>query len=113
MHTKRLPNLVLGVATVLPVPIWLSMFIAVGVAAPENYNPPPLLGVGAVLLFGAVTFIPLIVLVLDAMRNQQLSESQRTQWVLILVLLAGFTMPIYFWQYRWPRVKAASEASPA
>ena len=43
-------NALLGVATFLPVPVWLTFFVLVFAAAPENYEPPLLLGLGVVAL---------------------------------------------------------------
>lgn len=84
----------------LPVPVWV-VSVAVGVAAGEDI--PPTLGIGIVVMFCLVTFVPMGVLMWDALHSPRVPERERTMWFLVLLFLAVFAMPFYYSRYRRPR----------
>lgn len=108
---KTWKNATVGIATVLPIPIWTVTFFAAFGRDTDSESVPAWVP-WAMLAWAVITFGTLVLLVFDAMRNDRLSDSQRTQWILILIFLAVFTMPIYFWQYRWRAVVNSAGRRP-
>jgi hypothetical protein len=96
---RRTFELLLGIATLLPIPIFLTFVITL-VAAPPADGEFPLVPALLMLAWTLVNFIPAIILAVDA--NQHDAPS----WTVLLVLFGGFVTPVYFWTRRWPRVKS-------
>jgi hypothetical protein len=101
--SRRLFELSLGASTLLPIPIFV-VFVAVLVAAPPADGEFPIVPAVLMLLWTLVNFVPAIVLAVDANQDRSLSDSQRTTWTIMIVILGGLITPVYFWAHRWPRV---------
>ena len=102
--SRRVFEVCLGVATLLPIPIFLT-FVALLIASPPADGEFPVAALLLMLLWTMVNFIPAIVLAVDANQNRSLSDTQRTTWTVLLILFGGFVTPVYYWTRRWPRFK--------
>jgi hypothetical protein len=96
---RRSFELLLGIATLLPIPIFLA-FVAILVADPPADGDFPLVLVLLMVLWTAVNFLPAIILAVDA------HQHDTPAWTVLLVLFGGFLTPVYFWTRRWPRVRS-------
>ena len=96
---RRTYELLLGIATLLPVPIFLA-FVIVLIADPPADGEFPVLPLVLMVLWTAVNFLPAIILAVDAYQHGEPS------WTVLLVVFGGFLTPVYFWTRRWPRVKS-------
>ena len=94
---RRAYELALGLATLLPIPIFLAFVIVLITGSPEDREFPVLPAL-LMVAWTLVNFVPSIILAVDA--NQHDAPS----WTVVLVLFGGFVTPIYFWTRRWPRV---------
>jgi hypothetical protein len=96
---RRTYELLLGIATLLPIPIFLT-FVIVLIAAPPADGEFPVVPALLMLLWTLTNFFPAIILAVDAYQHDEPS------WTVLLVLFGGFLTPVYFWTRRWPRVKS-------
>jgi len=96
---RRTFELLLGIATLLPIPIFLAFVIVLIADAPAD-GEFPLLPVLLMVLWTAVNFLPAIILALDAYQH----DSQG--WTVLLVIFGGFLTPVYYWTRRWPRMRS-------
>jgi hypothetical protein len=95
---RRTFELGLGIATLLPIPIFLA-FVTLLIADTPDDGEFPLLPLVLMVLWTAVNFLPAIVLAVDAYEHDDPS------WTVVLVIFGGFVTPVFFWTRRWPRVK--------
>jgi hypothetical protein len=96
---KRGFELALGIATLLPIPIFLAFVIVLIAHAPADGDFPIVPAV-LMLLWTLVNFVPAILLAVDAFQHDE------PNWTVLLVIFGGFLTPVYFWTRRWPRVKS-------
>jgi hypothetical protein len=96
---RRTFELLLGIATLLPIPIFLT-FVTVLITGSSRDGEFPLLPALLMLAWTVVNFVPAIILALDANQHDEPS------WTVLLVVFGGFLTPVYFWTHRWPRVKS-------
>ncbi|HEY6888121.1 MAG TPA: hypothetical protein VI300_10090 [Solirubrobacter sp.] len=101
--SRRAFEVCLGIATLLPIPIFLT-FVALLIASPPADGEFPVAALLLMLLWTMVNFIPAIVLAVDAHQNRSLSDTQRMTWTILLIVFGGFVTPVYYWTRRWPRV---------
>ena len=66
----------LGVATLLPIPIFLT-FVALLISSPPADGEFPVAALLLMLLWTMVNFVPAIVLAVDANQNRSLSDTER------------------------------------
>ena len=92
-------ELALGIATLLPIPIFLA-FVIVLIADTPADGEFPIVPAVLMLLWTLVNFVPAILLAIDAYQHDEPS------WTVLLVIFGGFLTPVYFWTHRWPRVKS-------
>jgi hypothetical protein len=93
---RRTFELGLGIATLLPIPIFLA-FVTLLIADTPADGEFPLLPVLLMVLWTAVNFLPAIILAVDAYQHGE------PGWTVALVMFGGFVTPVYFWTQRWPR----------
>jgi len=96
---RRSFELLLGIATLLPIPIFIA-FVIVLIADPPAHSEFSVLPVLLMVLWTAVNFLPAIILALDA------HQHGAPGWTVLLVVFGGFLTPVYFWTRRWPRVSS-------
>ena len=101
---RRPLELLLGIATLLPIPIFLA-FVIVLIADTPADGEFPILPLVLMVAWTLVNFLPAIILAVDANQDPTLSQSQRTTWTVLMVMFGGFVTPVYFWTRRWPRVR--------
>jgi uncharacterized membrane protein YhaH (DUF805 family) len=101
--SRRTLELCLGLATLLPIPIFVA-FVAILFAAPPADGDFPIVPALLMVLWTLVNFVPAIVLAVDANQDRSLGDTQRTMWTILLVMFGGFVTPAYYWTRRWPRV---------
>jgi hypothetical protein len=94
---RRTYELGLGIATLLPIPIFLA-FVGTLLADPPSDGEFPVLPAVLMVLWTAVNFLPAIILALDAHQHDP-------PWTVLLVVFGGFLTPVYYWTRRWPRVR--------
>jgi uncharacterized membrane protein YhaH (DUF805 family) len=104
--SRRTFELCLGLATLLPIPIFIA-FVTILIAAPPGDGGFPIVPALLMLLWTLVNFVPAIVLAVDANQDRSLSDSMRTMWTILLVVFGGFVTPVYFWTHRWKRLNRA------
>jgi len=95
---RRAYELALGLATLLPIPIFLA-FVAVLVTGSPADDEFPVVPALLMVAWTLVNFVPAIILAVDA------NQHDAPGWTVMLVLLGGFVTPVYFWTRRWPRVQ--------
>jgi hypothetical protein len=96
---RRTSELLLGIATLLPIPIFLA-FVIVLIADTPADGEFPLLPLLLMLAWTLVNFLPAIILAVDAYQHDSPS------WTVLMVIFGGFVTPVYFWTRRWPRVRS-------
>jgi hypothetical protein len=96
---RRAFELLLGIATLLPIPIFLA-FVIVLIADTPADGEFPLVPVLLMVLWTMVNFFPAIILAVDA------NQHDAPAWTVLLIVFGGFLTPVYFWTRRWPRVKS-------
>ena len=97
---RRTFELGLGIATLLPIPIFLT-FVIVLIADTPADGEFPLLPVLLMVAWTMVNFLPAIILAVDAYHHDSAT------WTVLLIVFGGFLTPVYYWTYRWPRVNRA------
>lgn len=102
--SRRAFELFLGIATLLPIPIFLT-FVVVLIASPPADGEFPIAVVLLMLLWTMVNFVPAIVLAVDANQDRSLRDPERTAWTILLIVFGGFVTPVYYWTRRRPRVR--------
>jgi hypothetical protein len=111
MLTSRRLSYVIGAAT-LWMPLYVFAFIALGMVL--VLTQPDLLADGPTPAFVAVivlhvftmvlTFALLALYLVDVFRNPDLLSRQdlRIMWVVLVIVLGGFAMLVYWWEYLRP-----------
>lgn len=92
-------NLLLGLATLLPIPAFLAYVFVLVSGVEGTYLGYAFALAAAGFLAGGVG---MVVLVLDAMHNDRVPETQRVTWAVALLVATPFTMPAYYLNYRRP-----------
>jgi hypothetical protein len=96
---RRTFELLLGTATLLPIPIFLAFVTVLIVDGPAD-GEFPVVPVALMVSWTLVNFFPAIILAVDAYQHEA------TGWTVLLVVFGGFLTPVYFWTYRWPRKRS-------
>jgi len=96
---RRAFELLLGIATLLPIPIFLA-FVIVLIADTPADGEFPIVPALLMVLWTMVNFLPAIILAVDA------NQHDEPAWTVLLIVFGGFLTPVYFWTRRWPRVKS-------
>jgi uncharacterized membrane protein YhaH (DUF805 family) len=104
--SRRAFEVLLGIATLVPIPIFLTAVVVLIADAPADGEFPIVPGL-LMVLWTLVNFVPAIVLAVDANQDRSLSDTQRTTWTVLLVLFGGFVTPVYYWTRRRPRMTGA------
>lgn len=114
----------LGVATAWP-PVYLILFL-IGVSAitiflspnrPSGQEVSPFAVAGFVAVFAVhmltivLVFALIAIYVVLALNNEQLEQSKKIAWVVLLCLFTMVTMPLYWYMYVWRKPMAASAST--
>jgi len=112
MVKSKPTSYLVGVATLWPIVYFVGFvtftFITIINEDPSESDdaiPSWFIGLAALhLLSMAITLAVLVVYLIDVFRNPDLHESQdrRTMWVVLIVVVAPFATPVYWWMFLRP-----------